>query len=306
MANDGEKVATADAPPAAPARSRRWRFIAIAVVVVVVGVFLYWLHTRGRESTDDAEVDGHITQIGARVGGTVTKVLIDNNQQVKAGDVLVVLDPRDYQVAVDRARAELADAEATATAATTGVPIGKVETTSGVSNASGGVEEAAAASGAAERQIQVAQSNFASAQAHLREKQATATKAAKDVDRLRGLVQKDEISQQQFDAAVAAADSAQAAADAAKSDVAAAQDGITVAQQRAAQARAAQGQAEASLKTARTAPDQLRVIRARAASAEARVEQAQAALQQAELNLQYATVKAPSDGVVSRKSVEVG
>jgi membrane fusion protein, multidrug efflux system len=168
------------------------------------------------------------------------------------------------------------------------------------------VQQAEATVAGADQEIQVAQSNLVSAQAHQREKEATAIRAARDVERLRGLVQKDEISQQQFDAAVAAADSARAAADAAKSEVTAAQGGIPVAEERAASARGGAAQARAGLANARTAPQQLQVTEARARSAEARVRQAEAALQQAELNLQYTTVKAPTDGVVSRKSVEPG
>jgi membrane fusion protein, multidrug efflux system len=285
---------------------RRWRLGGIVVVVLILIAGIVWLRSRGKETTDDAQVDGHITQIAARVGGTVTRVLVTNNQAVKAGDVLVEIDPRDYQIAVERAKAELADAQSTASAARTGVPIARVETRSGISTASGGVQQAEATVAGADREIQVAQSNLISAQAHRREKEATATRAARDVERLRGLVQKDEISQQQFDAAVAQADAARAAADAATSEVAAAQGAITVAEQRAASARGGASQARAGLANAQTAPQQLQVTQARANSAEARARQADAALKQAELNLEYTTVKAPTDGVVSRKSVEVG
>jgi len=131
----------------------RWRLIAIGVVVLILIGGFFWLRSRGKESTDDAQVDGHITQIAARVGGTVTKVEVTNNQAVKAGDVLVEIDPRDYQIAVDRAKAELADAQATASAARTGVPIAQVETRSGVSTASGGVQQADAGVSGAEREI---------------------------------------------------------------------------------------------------------------------------------------------------------
>lgn len=291
----------------APAgNGRRWGIGAVVVVVLLVIGVVVWLRSRGRESTDDAQVDGRITQIAARVGGPVIKVAVDNNNDMKAGDLLVQIDPGDYQVAVDRAKAELADAQANAAAARTGVPIARVETNAGVNTATGGLAQAQAGVTGAEQEVQVAQSNLVAAQAHLREKEATAVKAAKDVDRLRPLVEKDEIPKQQFDAAVAAADAARAAADAAKSDVTSAQSAITVAQQRVAQARGGADQARAGLANARTAPQQLQVTQARAASAEARVQQAQAALAQAELNLQYTTVKAPTAGVVSRKSVEVG
>ena len=284
---------------------RRGLIAAAAVVVIAVGLF-FWLTTRGREATDDAQVDGRITQISSRVGGPIVKVNVDNNQAVNEGDVLVQIDPRDYEVAVARARADLADAQANAAAARTGVPIAQVETKAGVSTAAGGVQQAEAGVTGAEREIQVAQSNLVSAQARVREKEATATKAARDVERLRGLVQKDEISQQQFDAAVAQAESARAAADAAKSEVASAQGAITVAEQRAAQARGTAAQARAGLANAATAPQQLKVSESRAAAAEARVQQAESALKQAELNLQYTTVRAPGSGIVSRKTIEPG
>jgi membrane fusion protein (multidrug efflux system) len=284
----------------------RWRIGGIVLVVLILIAGFFWLRSRGKESTDDAQVDGHITQIAPRVGGTVAKVHINNNQAVKAGDVLVEIDPRDYQIAVDRAKAELADAVATASGARTSVPIARVETASGVSTASGGLQQAEAAVAGADHEIQVAQADLVSAQAHQREKEATAVRTARDVERLRGLVEKDEISKQQFDAAVAAADSARAAADAAKSDITAAQGNITVAQQRAAAARGAAAQARAGLASAQTAPQQLQVTEARASSADARVRLAEAALRQAELNLEHTTVKAPTAGVVSRKSVEPG
>jgi membrane fusion protein (multidrug efflux system) len=280
--------------------------IAVVAIVLIAGGLFYWLHSRGRENTDDAQVDGRITQIAARVGGTVIKVNVDNNLQVNSGFVLVQLDPRDYEVAVERARAELADAQANAAAARTGVPIAQVETRAGVNTASGGVEQAEAAVSGAEHEIQVAQANLANAQARQREREATAAKAARDVERLRALAEKDEIPKQQFDAAVAAADAARASADAAKAEVTAAQSGIPVAQQRAAAARGGAAQARAGLATAKTAPQQLQVTQARASAADARVKQAEAALKQAELNLAYTTIKAPGAGIVSRKAVEPG
>jgi len=280
--------------------------IAGVAIVVIAGGLFYWLHSRGREATDDAQVDGRITQIAARVGGTVLKVNVDNNLQVNGGTVLVQIDPRDYEVAVERARAELADAQANAVAARTGVPIAQVETRAGVSTASGGVDQAQAAVAGADHEIQVAQANLATAQARVREREATATRTARDVERLRALADKDEIPKQQFDAAVAASEAARASADAAKAEVTAAQSGITVAQQRAASARGAAAQAQAGLATAKTAPQQLEVTQARASAAEARVKQAEAALKQAEMNLAYTTIAAPGAGIVSRKAVEPG
>lgn len=284
----------------------RGKWLALAAVVLVGGVLIYLWVTAGRVSTDDAQIDGHITQVSARVGGTVTKVNVKENQSVDAGTVLVELDPRDYQVAVDRARAELADAQANAAGAATGIPLTQVSTETGVRSAAGGVEEAQAGVEVADSQVKTAHAQLVAAQARQREKEATAVKSAKDVERLKGLAAKEEIAQQQFDAAVSAADSARAAADAATSDVTAAQSAVAVAEQRARQARATAAQAQAQLRASQTGPEQLRVTKARADVAAARVQQMTAALAQAELNLQRTKITAPTPGVISRKTVEVG
>jgi membrane fusion protein (multidrug efflux system) len=144
------------------------------------------------------------------------------------------------------------------------------------------------------------------ARARLRERQALATKADRDVERMKALVAKDEIAHQQYDAAVAASESSRAAVDAAASDVIAAESAVPQAESRVAQAKSGVGQARASLQTARTAPQQVAATKARAASAEAEVAQRRADLAQAELNLKYATVKAPTRGVVTKRSLEVG
>jgi membrane fusion protein (multidrug efflux system) len=274
-------------------------------VLLVVAVVWFWA-TAGRESTDDAQVDAHVTPIAARVGGTVLRVPVIDNQQVDAGAVLVELDRRDYEIALDRARADLADAKAGAMAAAVNVPITSTTSAGNVATARGGVEEAEAGFSEAVQSVEAAKARLATAQARLREQEANATRAARDVERLKGLLAKDEISQQQFDAAVAAADASRAAADSARSQVQEAQLAISVAQSRVAGSRAGQQRATAELRTAETAPQQVTATRARAESAQARVKQAEAAVKQAELNLEYSVVKAPIKGVVSRKSVEPG
>jgi membrane fusion protein (multidrug efflux system) len=299
-----ENVTEDQARPGLLSGRRRWLAVAALVIVGSLGIYLW--RTSGRVSTDDAQIDGHITQVSARVGGTVTKVNVIENQHVEAGAVLVELDPRDYQVAVERARAELADAQANASGAMTGIPLTEVSTETGVRTATGGVEEAQAGVSIADRQVEAARAQLVAAQARQREKEATAVKAARDVERFKGLAAKEEIPQQQYDAAVAAADSARAAADAARSDVIAAEAAIAVAEQRTRQARGTAAQAQAALQASNTGPQQLRVTRARADVANARVQQFAAALAQAELNLQRTQIIAPSSGIVSRKSVEAG
>jgi membrane fusion protein, multidrug efflux system len=293
-----------ETPAARPKGRRRWIAVgALLLIVIVAGVLWFF---SGRESTDDAQIEGHITQISARVGGPLVKVNVTDNQAVAASTVLVQIDPRDYQVAVDRARAELTDAEANAAAAGTGVPVTAVSTKSDIRTAAGGLEEAQAGVAVADRQVEAAQAQRVAAQARQREQEANAVKAARDVERFKPLVAKEEIAQQQYDAAVAAAEASRASADAAKSDAAAAHTAVAVAQQRAVQARAAVARAQAALLAAHTAPEQIEITKARAASADARVKQARATLAQAELNLERTSIKAPSAGIVSRKSVEVG
>jgi len=284
----------------------RIRIIAAVLVVAAVGLGVWFWLTAGRESTDDAQVDAPVTQIAARVGGTITKVAVSDNQRVEAGDVLVELDRRVFEVAVDKARAELADAEASAIAARSNVPITSTTAASNVTTARGSIVQAQGGVAAAERELDAARARLTTAQARVREAEATAAKAARDVERLRGLLAKDEVSQQQFDTLVAAADAQKAGLDSARSQVAEAEAGIRVAESKVVQARAGAEQAHAELQAAETAPQQVSMTKARAAAADARVQQARANLAQAELNLQYATVKAPARGVISKKSLNPG
>jgi membrane fusion protein (multidrug efflux system) len=286
--------------------SSRIRIIIAVVVVLVVGGGVWLWATAGHESTDDAQVDAHVTPIAARVGGTVLAVPVKDNQHVEAGTVLVQIDTRDYQLALDRARGELADARAAAVAAQANVPITSTTATGNVASARGGVVAAEAGIVEAQHGIDAAQARLDTARARQREAEANAAKAAKDVERLKALLAKDEVSQQQYDAAVAQAQALAAAVESAKAQVVEAQTGIMAAQSRLNGARGGVAQANAQLRQAQTAPEQIQAIRARAEAAQALVAQREAAVKQAELNLEYATVKAPVKGLVSRKSVEPG
>ena len=281
--------------------------IGIAVfVVAALAAGVWWWSTRNRESTDDAQVDAGVTPIAARVGGTVVAVPIVDNQQVHEGMVLVQIDKRDYEIALDRARAELADAEASAAAARAGVPITSTTAQSNVTTARGSVDQAASEVSATEQAIEAAKARLATAQARHREAIAKAAKSAKDVERFKPLLAKDEIPQQQFDGAVSAANADAAATESAAAQVVEAELEVRVAQSRFAQAQAKGHQASAELSEAQTGPEQVKVTQARASAAEAKVLQARAVVRQAEMNLEYTTVKAPVKGTVSKKSVEVG
>ena len=288
----------------APRGPARWVLLAVVVVAAVAGVF--YLLGAGHESTDDAQVEGRITQVATRVGGPIIQLNVTDNQYVEKGAVLAQIDPREYQVALDHANAELADARANAIAAGINVPIATVSTSSDIRTAAGGLDEAQAGITVSNSQVEAARAQLSAAEARVRERVATATRAARDVERLKPLVAKEEISQQQFDATVSAADAAKATAEEAEADVAAARTAVAVAEQRAVQARAGATRAEASVASAKTGPEQLQVTRARAAAADARVKQMEATVAQAQLNLERTTIKAPANGIVGKRAIELG
>jgi len=287
-------------------KARRWMIATAAVVLIGAIAFFGYRRLRPRESTDDAQISGHVTPIAARVGGMAKSVRVQDNQTVKAGDLLVEIDPRDYEIAVQRAEADLAAAEAAAKAARTAVPI--TTTTSGsqlnVAQAQSGSAQASVT--AAERDVEASRAKTEAARARLAEATAAAKRASQDLERLKPLIAKDEISRQQYDAAVAAQEATQAAVDSAKADVSEAEANVSVAEARRAQATGALAQAQAEARGASTGPEQVALTRARAESADAQVLLMRSAVDQAKVNLERATIRAPVDGVVSRKSVEVG
>jgi membrane fusion protein (multidrug efflux system) len=257
--------------------SRRWVW-AVAAALVLAGGILAYLHFSVRESTDDAQIEGHVNPVAARVGGTIVEVRVRDNESVEKDALLVRIDPRDYEVAVAKAEADLKENEAAARAAGISVPIASTTSTT--------------QSAAARSDLEGMEARHASVRAQLRVAEARERKAAQDLERLKPLLAKDEVSQQEHDAAVWAADSARAAREAAQATVREAEKGVEVARARLAQAQ--------------TGAEQVQIASARAASAVAKVEQSRAALEQARLNLAYAEVRAPVAGVVSRKTVEVG
>lgn len=294
--------------PAPATRSGRMKWILAAVVVVVaaVAVVLYWRYVSVRESTDDAQIEGHLHAISPRVGGTVTKVLVKDNQYVEAGTVLVEIDPTDYQVTVDRAEADVAEAEAGLSVSRTNVPIASTTSSSGLSSADAGVAEASAGVATAENQVQLMQARLRSAQATVAEAKANADRAARDLDRMKQLVAKEEVSRQQYDTAVAAADATRAHLDATQSQLREAEQGIQVAQSQLEQQRMRVKRAQADAMAAQTGPKQVVASEARAKSAAAKLQQTKAMLEQVKLNLGYTVLKAPVSGIVSQKTVEVG
>ncbi len=265
-------------------------FLIAIVVVVLVGWF--WWESRHWESTDDAEIDGHIYPVSARVGGQVIMVNYDDGQVVRKGDVLVQIDPTDYQVALARAQADYQDTQAQAEAAQFGVPVSSVGSLSQIRSASADMDSAQAGVTAAQKQAEAAQ-------AQILEAQADAHKLNTDVERYRQLLGKREISQQQFDQATAAAIAANAT-------VSARQAALLAAQAQVKQAQSRIEQATAEIRNARATPNMVAATQAKAKSADALAQRSKAALDQAQLNLAYTTIVAPVDGVVGKRSVQVG
>jgi len=253
-------------------------------------VFL-WRYLSSYESTDDAQADVHLYPVSARVSGYVVKVNVDDNQWVEKGTVLVEIDPKDYEVAVAQAQANLSNAEATAQSLNITVPITSVNTSSQLKSAQSDIDNSTAGVIAAERQLSAAHDQ-------LEEALANDVKVQDDLKRYKLLVDKREVAEQVYDQALAAARSSTAAVSAARANESAAQQFVQ-------QARSRVAQADANHQYAETGPQQVSSSRARARAAIADVEQKRALLEQAQLNLGYTKIVAPISGEVN-KTVVVG
>jgi len=265
-------------------------YVPLALVLLVGGLLL-WRYFNSYESTDDAQVDVHLYPVSARVSGYVIRVNVNDNEYVKQGAVLVEIDPKDYEVALAKAKADLANSEATAKALDINVPITSVNTASQLTSSASDVENADAGIIAAEKQL-------AAAQAQVEQAEANDVKAQDDLQRYKRLVAKQNVSEQTYDQALAAAKASTASVSAAKANEAAAQQAVQQSKDRLAQA-------QASHRAAQTGPQQVASTHARALAAIADVQQKRAAVEQAELNLQYTKIVAPVDGLVN-KTVVVG
>jgi membrane fusion protein (multidrug efflux system) len=276
-----------------PKPQSRKRYLVIGgVLLLILFAVLYWLHSRHFEDTDDAQVDGHLNQISARVAGHIVQVNVEENQMVQQGQILAVIDPRDYLVALQEADAAVAAAQANYEASNVSVPVTGINTVSTISSAAADVQAASGAVDQAKKQLDAAEARVVSAA-------AAAKKARLDVERYTPLVERDVISKQQFDAAVATADQTEAQLHEAQANVVAAAAGVRVANDRLKQS-------EARLRDAQTGPQQVAIQRSKADQAAGQLKQAQAQVAQAKLNLSYTNVIAPYAGIVNKKSIELG
>ena len=275
-----------------------------ALLVASVGLFFYY---HNRESTDDAQVDGHITPVSSKVYGRVERVLIDDNQQVKAGQVMVKIDARDYQAAVDQAKAALLLAESEAKSAGVDVPRTRENVLSGTSSADAQLLGAKADEARAETTYEQAQTaDLAWAQANVEKSLANAELAKADLARYLPLMEKGEISKQQYDAAKANADATASALKADQERMAQAKRSVDVSKAQLEAAKARVEQAKAGVVSAHADVKQVSMKAADAQAKIAKVEQARAQLEAVQLNLSYTEITAPVDGVATHKQVEPG
>jgi membrane fusion protein, multidrug efflux system len=256
--------------------------------------FSWWLHARHFESTDDAQIDGHIDVVSSRISGTVLYVnpRVENNQYVEAGTLLLELDPNDYQAALEHAKSDLATKEGEARSAGVNVPITNASAFSQLRLAEAARDEAVAA-------VDSEQANLAAAQHRVKQDEAVSGRAERDRMRYKGLLEGGVVSQLEYDAheAEALADAQALEADRAM---------VTSEQHKIGQLRSLIAQREAQVQAARTAPQQVSDAQAKSESSTGQVSQAKADVRTAELNLGYTKIYAPVSGVIGRKTVELG
>lgn len=276
----------------------------VVVLLVVIGLIAYY---HNRESTDDAQVDGHITPVASKIYGRVAEVLVTDNEPVKAGQVLVKIDPRDYQAALDQAKAALALAESDAASAGVDIPRTRENVASGTSSA--GAQLWGAEADLERAQVtydQARTSDLAFAQANIEKSKSNSELAQADLARYKPLLDKGEISKQQYDAAKANADATASSLRADQEKLAQAQRAVEIARAQLQAARARVQQANAGVAAAHADVHQISMRTADAQGKIAKVQQARAVLQAAELNLNYTEIVAPVDGVATHKQVEPG
>ena len=274
-------------------RLSRWAIL-LVLVLIATGSFLWWRHSLGYESTDDAQIEGHLDSISARINGTVTYInpRVENNQFVEAGTLLVELDPRDYEADLEHAKATLETRRAEGRSARVTVPITGASAFSQLRSAEAAKAQAIAS-------VDSEQAELAAAQHKLQQDEAIYARAERDRVRYQALVEKHEISRSDYDARDTEATSAGQAVEADRA-------AVNSTQQKIAEARSLVVQREAQIEAAQTAPQQVTDAQAKSQSASGQIDQARADVHTAELNLSYTKIYAPVSGVVGRKTVELG
>jgi membrane fusion protein, multidrug efflux system len=280
------------------------KFALIALLLALTVAIYIWM---GRVSTDDAEVDAHITAVASQVSGYVVGLAIDDNVDVKREDVLLQIDPREYQAEVDQAKATLDFAEAEANSAKLQIGLTRSTTTRSTEGAAAQRESDAADYTMSEAQLErSATANLLQAKAEVASKQATNERAQADLERYKPLLETGDVSKFQFDAVDAAARVAQNDLAAAEQQLAAAQQNVEIARATTNSSKARVERSQSLLLETKAREQQVPITEATYKSAQAAVERAKAAWGQAQLNLGYTTIKAPISGQVTQLTVHLG
>ena len=283
----------AEPAPQKPRKSPLGLIILLLVLAAAItGGVLWWIRSGTYEDTDDAQVSAHLSAIGSRVAGTVTAVYVEENQFVKAGQLIAELDPRDYQNALDQAQSQKLQAEAQVLAINPNVPITETSNRATVSSAEADLANSTASVSAAER-------DYEASEADLRQAEATAAKAAADVARYQPLVAEDEVPREQYDQVVATAKAQAALVDSRRASVGTARKTVD-------QRKAILNQAQVRLGEAReNAPLQVAIRQGDIVTRQAAVKTSEAQVARAQLDLSYTRIYAPVSGIVSRRTVEI-
>ena len=283
-----------EAPPEnGQGRRRSILFASILGVVILIGAIGFWMYSRTYESTDDAQVDGHLNGVTSRIDGVIKAVYVEENQSIQVGQLVAEMDSRDYQVALEQAQAQFLKAQAELRAENPNISIIQSSSRTNISTSQSEVTNAEAALAGAER-------DQAAALSHLQEAEANNAKAQSDVGRYKALVDKEEVSRSQYDQVVATAKALAAAVDSARSSAEAAQKVVE-------QRRAQMDQARTRLEQANVdAPNQIAISKATLQSHQADVQAMKAAVDRAQLDLSYCRIISPVAGVVSKRTVDVG
>ena len=307
--------ATPPSPSALPPPTYSWRerirnlnpVVKGAIVAVLILLAVAWYVLSGRVTTDDAQVDCHITAVAPQVPGYVVKLLINDNTPVKEGDLLVQIDPREYEAEVAQAKANLDFAEAQANSARIQIGLTRETTTNGTNGASAQKESDSADYAMSQAQLeQSATANLQVAEANVAARRATNERAQSDLARYTPLLATDDVSKFQFDAVDAAARVAKSELEAAEQQLAAAQQAVEIARANARSSQARFLRSQSQLLQTKAQEQQVPIAEATYKSSLAAVERAKATLQQAELNLAYTHITAPITGQVTQKSVDLG
>ncbi len=302
---------------------RRRLLIALAVVVALaaIGYGSYaWWYSLGHISTDDAYVEGTIASVSAKVAGHVAELLVWDNKAVKSGELLLRIDPRDYQARRDQAKAAVAVAAASFEAARSETQLARETTAAQADEARASLESARVAEQTAEAQVTEARATVeakraaqAALNAEVAGARSTLRQTSREMERMRKLLDGGFVAQREFDVAELAAATSTSGLEATERRLAGAERDVEQAQATVSSRVLAVSQAKQRVNESRAAlvriesqRHQVTVKEAELGRAEATLTQSKADLAFAELQLQYTEVRAPLDGIVSKKTVELG